>query len=144
VLYLSFEKHSWGLAGYDRDVVKFLLPFFTDISPTNVIERVVISCTYNEGRESCQPSWNSFVELKNILVKDRFRSLREVVLYTPDVKSQDVVYGLAHCAEGLRRQGIEVKFESGAFCAFFFLKLDTQKKTVQGSHHDWKRMIEES
>ena len=61
------------------------------------------------------------MELKNILVKDRFRSLREVVLYTRGVESQDVDYGLVHCTEGLRKQGIDVKIESGAFCACIYV-----------------------
>lgn len=121
MLYLSFEKHSWGLAGYGREVVKFLLPFFTGISLTNVIERVVISGTYDEGRERCQPTWDPFVELKNILVKDRFRSLREVWLYTRGVESGDVAYGLVHCTEGLRRQGIDARIESGAFFACIYV-----------------------
>lgn len=126
---MGFEDYS-GLENRLLEPMSFLRPFFIDISPTNIIERVVISCTYNKTcRERWQPTWKTFLELKNILVKTRFQSLREVVFYARGVESWNINrdHDLAQCIEGLRKQGIDAKVESGVFViVIFFFKSDTK------------------
>ena len=127
---MGFEDYS-GLENRLLEPMNFLRPFFTDISPTNVIERIVISYTYNKTCRELrwQPTWKTFLELKNILVKTRFRSLREVVFYARGVESWNINrdHDLAQCIEGLREQGIDAKVESGVFViVIFFFKSDTK------------------
>ena len=81
------------------------------------------------------------MELKDILVNDRFRSLREVVLYNRGVESQDVDYDRA---EGLRRQGIDGKMESGGFAFITFILKPTSGYLKKISKVHMMRMIEES
>jgi hypothetical protein len=133
VFYLTFEENAWWDIGYDGqerlvEPMNFLRPFFMDISPINVIERVVISCIYDRYRGMCQPTWDTFLELKNILAKDRFRSLHEVVFYARGMESRDIDEYLTPCVEGLRKQGINARMQFGA-CLIFTssLKLDTRK-----------------
>jgi len=129
VLYLTFSEYS----EWENRLVeprRFLLPLFTDISASNVFERVVISCTYNKNRGWCQPTWKTFLELKNILVKNRFQSLREVIFYARGMESWDVDHDndLAYCIKGLIKQGIDAKSQSGVFfIVIFLLKSGTKR-----------------
>ena len=121
--YLTFEEQLWRVG----EPMHFLRPFLTEIPPTNIIERVVISLKYKyQGiREA---TWNPFHGLENILVKDRFRSLREVVFYAQDRELWDVDANLEPYVKSLRKQGINAKMQLGVFFIFtFFLKLDIQK-----------------